>query len=168
MVALQVEGTRYRVHSYFFEQYSEDFAVKYKLSEKCAFETIHLDDVKTRDFEQLLSIFYPRSGYPNSVSPVAGLKGVMTVLWRHPTQTRSRWTTGLQSFDLQPSGSFRLCESLQWNAFPASPPRSTGSSSLIRSICPNGFHPLTHNLFNGRHPSRLRRADSLASLDTSG
>jgi hypothetical protein len=68
----QVEDTRYRVHSYFFEQYSEDFAVKYKLPEKCSSATtpshhIHLDDVKTRDFEQLLSIFYPRLGYPNSI-----------------------------------------------------------------------------------------------------
>ena len=52
-----------RVHRHFFEQYSEDFAVKYKLSARCSSETtayIHLDDVKARDFDQLLSIFYPR------------------------------------------------------------------------------------------------------------
>jgi hypothetical protein len=56
---LQVEDTRYRVHRFFFEQYSEDFAAKYKLgSESLVY--IHLDDVKTRDFDQLLSIFYPR------------------------------------------------------------------------------------------------------------
>ena len=59
----QVEDTRYRVHRYFFEQYSEDFVVKYNLlanhgPENTAY--IQLDDVKTCDFDQLLSVFYPR------------------------------------------------------------------------------------------------------------
>ena len=59
----QVEDTRYRVHRYFFEQHSEDFIVKYNLSADFGPENtayIQLDDVKTCDFDQLLSIFYPR------------------------------------------------------------------------------------------------------------
>jgi hypothetical protein len=59
----QVEDTQYRVPRYYFDQYSEDFAAKYNFSAKTCFDAtpyIHLDDVKTRDFDQLLSIFYPR------------------------------------------------------------------------------------------------------------
>jgi hypothetical protein len=58
----QVEDTQYRIPRYHFDKYSEDFAIKYELPARTSDTTpyIHLDDVKTRDFDQLLSIFYPR------------------------------------------------------------------------------------------------------------
>jgi hypothetical protein len=59
----QVENTLYCVHRYFFQKYSEEFAVKYKLGEEtepgqAAF--IQLEDVRVDDFDQMLAIFYPR------------------------------------------------------------------------------------------------------------
>ena len=62
MSILKVEDTRYRVHRFFFEDHSEEFAVKYKLPERDSgtMAYVRLNDVTTRDFEQLLNIFYPR------------------------------------------------------------------------------------------------------------
>jgi hypothetical protein len=62
--SIQVERTLYRVHRHFFKQYSQQFALDYELGNEPMTATlppICLEDVETRDFEQLLSIFYPRS-----------------------------------------------------------------------------------------------------------
>jgi len=71
MIEFLVEDTRYRVHRFFFEDHSEEFAVKYKLPERDSgtMAYVRLNDVTTRDFEQLLNIFYPStlaSPYPNT------------------------------------------------------------------------------------------------------
>ena len=62
----QVENTLYCVHRFFFQQYSDEFGVQYKFGEdsddgQVAF--IYLEGVQTCDFDQLLSIFYPRCGF---------------------------------------------------------------------------------------------------------
>jgi len=58
-VIFRVENTLYCVHRYFFQKYSEGFAAKYKLCEETEATFIHLEDVQAKDFDQMLSIFYP-------------------------------------------------------------------------------------------------------------
>jgi hypothetical protein len=64
---IQAENVLYKVHRYFFQQYSGHFATMFELPQaegkpvegQTDENPIHLTGVKSAEFDYLLSIFYP-------------------------------------------------------------------------------------------------------------